>query len=196
MTQYQYENETVISRVQKGDITAFEEVYHQYYHKIFNFVLKHVHSKQDTEEIVQDVFLKIWKSRETLDPNLSFNGLLFKVAKFTLLNYLRSQVKTYSFNMFTEQDLISTEQPEAQTFYNELVQITSQIIEELPPKRKMIYQLSRNEGLSHKEIAQKMNVSVKTVESQMRLALQFIRKQLKIHANVPLSLLFLIQLFF
>lgn len=167
-------------RIRKGDIKAFDLLYHTYSQKLYGFAFSMLKNHDDAKEIVQDTFLKIWEKREMINPASSLQAFLFSVSYHTAIDLIRKRFKddqylTYLQAQFHENDSITTEEPAC---YQELIRILDNVIGELPGQRKKIYLLSREEGLSHKEIAEKLNISVKTVENQITLALKTIRKQL------------------
>ncbi len=167
-------------RIRKGDIKAFDLLYHIYSQKLYGFAFSMLKNHDDAKEIVQDTFLKIWEKREMINPAGSLQAFLFSVSYHTAIDLIRKrfkddQYRTYLQAQFHENESVTIEEPAC---YQELIRILDKITGELPEQRKKIYLLSREEGLSHKEIAEKLNISVKTVENQMTLALKTIRKQL------------------
>ncbi len=167
-------------RIRKGDIKAFDLLYHTYSQKLYGFAFSMLKNHDDAKEIVQDTFLKIWEKREMINPASSLQAFLFSVSYHTAIDLIRKRFKddqylTYLQAQSHENESVTTEEP---AYYQELIRILNNVIGELPEQRKKIYLLSREEGLSHKEIAEKLNISVKTVENQITLALKTIRKQL------------------
>ncbi|MGV8137849.1 MAG: RNA polymerase sigma-70 factor [Mangrovibacterium sp.] len=167
-------------RIRKGDIKAFDLLYHTYSQKLYGFAFSMLKNHDDAKEIVQDTFLKIWEKREMINPASSLQAFLFSVSYHTAIDLIRKRFKddqylTYLQSQFHENESITIEEP---AYYQELIRILNKVIGELPEQRKKIYLLSREEGLNHKEIAEKLNISVKTVENQITLALKTIRKQL------------------
>ena len=178
-------------RIKKGDIKAFDLLYHTYSQKLYGFAFSMLKNHEDAKEIVQDTFLKIWEKREMVNPSGSLQAFLFSVSYHTAIDLIRKrfkddQYRTYLQSQFIDYESSAEEEPAC---YQELIRILDKVVLELPEQRKKIYLLSREEGLSHKEIAEKLNISVKTVENQINLALKTIRKQLG--SNDLLSLLLL-----
>jgi len=178
-------------RIMKGDLNAFDLLYHTYSQKLYGFAFSMLKNHDDAKEIVQDTFLKIWEKREMINPSGSLQAFLFSVSYHTAIDLIRKrfkddQYRTYIQTQFPDYESTKEEEP---VYYQELNRMLDKIVGELPEQRKKIYLLSREEGLSHKEIAEKLNISVKTVENQITLALKAIRTQLT--SNDLLGLLLL-----
>lgn len=144
---------------------------------------------QDAESMVQDIFTKLWINRYQLDPTKSLNAFLYTIARNEIYGQLRKllvrrkYLEELSFSV--PNSGASTEQ---QIEYNELIRLVTQLVNEMPEKRRVIYELSRNEGLSYKEIAQHLGISENTVDSQIRKALDYLKENLR--KKMALFLLF------
>lgn len=168
-----------INALKNGSEKAFEMLYRHYSGKLYNFILTISHGdRYMAEEIVQSTFIKLWEIHEQIDPARSFLSFLSTIAKNMLLNkYQRQAVE------FLYQQILSKEQPpydtttEKETDRKWLENYVEQLIEQLPPARKKIFILSRKKELSTKEIAEIMQLSVSTVETQLSLATKFMRKE-------------------
>lgn len=169
---------------------AFEQLYNSYKVQVFNFCYSILKSGPETQEVVQDTFLKIWESRSQFDEIISFNGFLYRIAKNTTLNKIRK--KTGQPKQFEDlQDHVSSiDQTESEVLFHEMREILDAAIEALPPKRQEIFRLSREEGLSYEEIAERLDISVNTVKTQMRKALSYLKSYLE---WISLYLLYLIN---
>ncbi len=135
-------------------------------------------NKQEAEDIVQEVFLKIWKSRKELLTGTSFESFLFTITRNAILNTIRKekyqQVYLDYVKLHPGKNVLLDEELD----FNELERAYKRSIETLPPKRKEIFLLSRSKNLTNAEIAERMGISVKTVENQMTSALADIRHNL------------------
>ncbi|MGV8094101.1 MAG: RNA polymerase sigma-70 factor [Mangrovibacterium sp.] len=167
-------------RIKKGDIKAFDLLYHTYSQKLYGFAFSMLKNHEDAKEIVQETFVKIWEKREVINPSGSIQAFLFSVSYHTTIDIIRKRFKDDQYRIYLQSQL-----PEQNNnsegdpaYYQELIRVLDETIRELPEQRKKIYLLSREEGLSHREIAEKLNISVKTVENQINLALKKIRKHL------------------
>lgn len=168
-----------LSALSNGSDKAFETIYRQYSGKLYNFIMTISHGdRYMAEEVVQSTFIKLWEVREQIEPERSILSYLSTIAKNMLMNkYQRQTVE------FLYQQLLLKEQPAYDTATEKepdrkwLEDYVDELIEQLPPSRKKIFILSRKKELSTKEIAEIMQISVSTVETQLSLATKFIRKQ-------------------
>ena len=176
----------------EGDESAFESLFWQYNSHIYNFVLSILYDKSLAEDITQTVFLKIWETHERIDPEQGINAYLFTIArhlvyKETEKKLIFEQVSDVISSSSVDDDSALEKQMEA----NSLRDYILQLIEELPPARKMIFSLSRFEHLSNKEIATRLSISEKTVETQIYRSLQFLREKLSSDVFLACFLIFL-----
>jgi RNA polymerase sigma-70 factor (ECF subfamily) len=177
------ENEkNLVKALKKGDRKAFKELFLNYYNQVYAFCYSFLHQKEDAENITQDVFVQLWAKRESLDPSKSLSGFLFTIAHNKTLNHIRSEInRQMMVKEIVRKKKEESNPTETKVSFNELKQLIEKGIRQLPPKRREIFLLSRNEGLSHIEISKQLNISVHTVESQMTKALRFMRESLKNH---------------
>ncbi len=167
----------LVKEIKEGDHDSFRQIYHKYSEKVYLFAVRYISKTGDAEEIVQEVFSRIWQYRDNLDENRSFNGYLLTITKNIIFNENRKKVNfdiyaQYVLNYVQE----NSNQTENQIIYENVKNIINKEIDNFPPKRRQIFDLSRNEGLSHNEIAQKLSISRKTVEAHLRLALSRLKK--------------------
>ncbi len=173
----QDQNQLLYSKIKHGDEDAFNQVFNLYYSRLCFFADHLVHDFDLCRSIVQDVFVDIWINRENLDIRFSLRSFLFQSVKNRALNVLKHRKVESKFiaeqkkkdEPFSVQDLME----EA-----ELNDKINSAIHELPPKCKEIFILCRIEGLRYWEIAERLNISVKTVEMQISIALKKIRQEL------------------
>jgi RNA polymerase sigma-70 factor, ECF subfamily len=170
----------LVARVKTGDEKAYEKLFNKYYQKLCYFCLRIVRSAPEAEGIVQHAFLKIWETRHTLNENLPFNSYLFRIAQNKAFNELRSQINrryyTEYLKEFTEMLENTTENS---ILFKELEKTVQNLIDQLPERRKEIFLLSRNEGLTYKEIATRLDISENTVDTQIRKVLDHFRQSLR-----------------
>ena len=173
------EEKLLVKSFIQGDEHAFEILFEKYHRRLYGFLYRLLKSTEDAEEIVQDTFVKIWESRHRFREEYTFESFLFKVAKNSFLNHNRKKINT---RVFQEQyglmvDL-TQDTTEDYLIFKETQEIIDSIINEMPPKRREIFILQKVDGLSRKEIAEKLGISVITVDSHL----------LKANANVKESL--------
>jgi RNA polymerase sigma-70 factor (ECF subfamily) len=165
----------IVEELREGTATAFDNLYKAYSQKLYSFAFTILKSREDAEEVVQDTYFKIWEKRKSLDSNKSFNSFLFSIAYHSTIDLLRQRLKD---NKFRDQVVVkasSNYNLEEAIEFGDLLEHVNHLIEELPPRKLEIYKLSRIEHLSHSEIAERLNISVKTVENGINFSMNFIR---------------------
>lgn len=170
------ESELVLS-LSKGSIIAFNQLFRKYSGLLYRFAYGYLKSVNDAEELVQDVFTKIWEKHSELKSDLSFRSYLFTIAFNDIKKVFRMKAMHSEYldnSLFDDADH-STSQTIS---YNSLLDHVRELIDQLPEKRKEIFVRSRFEGQSIKEISKEMNISHKTVENQISQALKSLRKNL------------------
>jgi RNA polymerase sigma-70 factor (family 1) len=172
-------DDKLIDRLRRGDVDAFDTVYHRYAGKLFAFSLKYLKSREEAEELVQSVFLKVWENQVALKKETSFKSYLFTIAYNEICNLFRK--RKYQQN-FIESTI--SEKPETSTDMENQIEVrfvleqVEQIIEQLPEKQKAVFLKSRQEGKSTKEIAEELGLSRGTVDNYISESLKFIRASL------------------
>jgi len=148
-------------------------------------------SKEDAEEIVQETFLKIWENREQFWEDYPFDALMFRIAKNASLNYSRKKVNRAVVEKHLEffPDL-SGDPADQYVLFQETQRIIETILNGLPPKRKEIFLLQKVEGFSRQEIAEKLGISVITVDHQLFKANKFVREEIRKYSLLMISILF------
>jgi RNA polymerase sigma-70 factor (ECF subfamily) len=169
----------LVSLMKAGNSFAFEKLYNVYGKKLYNFAFNIIKNKEDAEGIVQNVFMKIWETRSEINTEQSFSGYIFRIARNMLINQLKKALteKVYLNYLLTfpEETGFPVEQ---EINFLELNMEIERLVNSLPEKRREIFLLSRNEGLTYKEIAEKLNISVNTVNTQISKSLEHIRDHL------------------
>lgn len=173
----EHELQDLLIQLKGGDKDAFTQIYHRFFKSIYIKVLAMVKDKDITDELVQDVFLKIWQKREEINLELHFNAYLFKVAHNLVFDFFRkaakdSKIMAHLMNGAIEQYLHSDVQYEAK----ENEKFLSEAIAQLSPQRKQIFIYCKLEGKSYKEAAAQFEISVATVNSHITASLKFIRE--------------------
>ena len=169
------ENESsLVHNLSKGNLLAFNTLYKYYSDRLYRFALGYLKSEDEAEELVQEVFTRIWEKRADLKKELSFKSFLFTIAFNIIMKHFRT--KSHLSEYF--ESVISTDL-DNQTFqkinYDSLYQYISELVNQLPNRQREIFIKSRFEGNSIKEISDELKVSHKTIENQLTNALKFIR---------------------
>jgi len=171
------ETKKLVRQLRKSNVSAFNTIFKNYNQKVYNFCLQLLKKKQDAEEVTQEVFIALWQNRERIKSNTSLSTYIYSIARNQIYNIFRKSfyIQAYIEYLNTNEkklELIT----EDQVLYNELQKFLNETIEELPPKRKEVFKLSRFEGLTYKEIADRMKISENTVDVQIRKAIGFLKE--------------------
>lgn len=180
----------LIENFRRGDTASFTKLYELHSGKVYNFVLKL--SQGDTylaEEIVQNVFIKLWQVREDIDPAKSLSSFVCTIAKNMVINVYLHKMHEATYRNAIKYDISQSVEytTEKEVDYQFLESYIDSLIEKLPPVRRQIFILSRRQHLRNKEIAQQLSLSENTVESQLSKAISFIKKN--VHADYGVALL-------
>ena len=183
---------TLFRQVAEGDESAFATIFHRFTPKIRPFVLGIVKVPEVADELVQDLFLKVWLNRQNLVGVTEPSAWLYKVASNLALNQLRRQASEYRrIKALVDSSGTDADDLFSQFTAKELQQVIRQAVNALPEKRREVYLLSRDEGLSHKEIADKLGISVNTVKNQVVSALKAIQDHIFRNTGVYIPLVLL-----
>jgi len=177
--------------LKKGSSPSFDSLYRRYSGKLYNFVMKV--SKGNSymaEELVQRTFIKVWETKEYVNPDKSFISYLCTIAKNMLLNEYEHQTIQFIYEEYIKvRSVVNDDSTEKEVDKNLLEEYIDKLADKLPPKRREIFLLSRKEGLSNKEIAQKLNITESTIETQLSKALAFMKSEIKAHYDNILAIL-------
>jgi RNA polymerase sigma-70 factor, ECF subfamily len=169
----------IIGRIRNGDAGQFESLFRSSYVSLVRYARTMIKDHDTAEEIVQDLFFRLWQDREKLNIESSLNGYLFRSVHNRCLHFIEhTRVVDRHAEQMSYQQSESTESPSDILNYKELQEKVARIIERLPERCGKIFTMSRFEGLKYTEIAEKLSVSVKTVEANMGKALKEFRKEL------------------
>ncbi|WP_320052309.1 RNA polymerase sigma-70 factor [uncultured Acetobacteroides sp.] len=168
-------------RIQEGDIKEFEQLFKRYYEPLCRYAGGIVKDMDVAEEIVQELFYDYWKNRETLSIQLSLNAYLYRSVKNNSLSHLRKQTvrQRYAEKAKSEYNEAESVTVEDELVAEELSKVIDDTLHQLPERCSMVFQMSRFEGKKYQEIADKLAISIKTVEADMGKALHHFRENLK-----------------
>ena len=186
-------DDELVEKLRDGDVEAFDQIFKKYGDRLFGFALNYLKSKEESESIVQEVFLKIWENRKKIKKESSLKSYLFTITYHKMCKVFRK--KQIHLNFIEENKTLmhpSTVDLEKQLEYRAVLEQVDVLIEKLPQKQKEIFIKSRKEGKSTREIAEEMNLAPGTVDNQISLALKFLRKHI---LNTNLSLLLYFSIF-
>jgi RNA polymerase sigma-70 factor (ECF subfamily) len=170
----------LIQQVAAGNEDAFARLFNAYRDKLFAFIYRMTGSKEIAEDIVQDVFLKIWIQREKLIGIDNFNAFLFRMSQNHAINHIRRMAKeTLVLTQTHRQINRSSPAVDEQVDFNNIQKSLAEIVANLPPRQKAVYQLGREQHLKQEEIAHQLSISVSTVKNHMTQALHAVREGLR-----------------
>lgn len=172
--------EELIYRLKEDDQTAMDELFHFYYHRLYHFSKSILKVELEIDDILQDVFVKIWLNRMKITNAETFNAYIYTITKNEVLNTIRSNVRNQTFKDEHFLKSVAEEyQTPSQIEFDEIKSGIDRIVTTLPKKRQQVFLLSRTDGFSNKEIAKELNISEKTVEDHITHAIRHIKTYLK-----------------
>ncbi len=171
----------IFKKVKSGDIRAFETLFRRYYEPLCRYCCSFVGAIEEAEEIVQELFYKIWKEHEKLQITFSGKAYLYAAVRNNSLQYLehlqiRQNYYTHELNRLVQ---MKNETPEELLEYKEFETYLKDTLNQLPERRKTIFIMNRFEGKKYSEIADELSLSVKTIEAEMSKALQVLKEKLR-----------------
>ena len=169
------------SRIKIGDKQAFELLFKKHYTTLCSFSNKYLFNPEEAQDVVQDVFLKLWEERDEIDVEGSLKAYLFKVTANSSINKLRRRKVKTKYDEILKLVYIENSglSPHDSFLEQELTEYIGIALNKIPPQCRRVFDLSRIEGLKYSEIAEYLKISVKTVESHMSKALAILRTELK-----------------
>ena len=172
-------DQNLVQLLQRGNVAAFDSLFDGYNQKIFGFALKYFKNETDAEELVQEVFVKVWENRQTLKSELSFKSYLFTIALNQIRKHFNKKAVSlrYLESLQNEPEFAENHAIHEDDYESALQQIKL-IIEQMPPRRREIFTKSKMEGKSSREVASELDISPGTVDNQVSEALRFIRSRL------------------
>jgi RNA polymerase sigma-70 factor (ECF subfamily) len=178
MADTEFTDQDVLNRLVKGDKSALQILFNNYYTDLVRFGIKYVKNHEISEELVQEVFINIWERHQSLVITSSLKSYLFTSVKYRAFNYLRLQMPKEK--LLENIELLDTfANTEDYQVSPELKKEVSKAIDSLPTKCRAILIMSKMDGMSHREIAKELGVSEKTVENQITIAFKKLRVALE-----------------
>jgi RNA polymerase sigma-70 factor, ECF subfamily len=174
-----YSDEELMQEIKADNMFAFDILYNKYSKRLYKFGNSIIKSQEETENLIQDVFLKLWENRNKVEIDSSIKSYLFTIAYNLSISIIRKKIsESVFFEYLKSLPEINEEPINVEMEYNELKNKLDEILQELPQRQKDVYILHRSEGLKYSEIAERLNISVNTIENHMLRALKTIRKKL------------------
>ncbi|WP_339717644.1 RNA polymerase sigma factor [Cyclobacterium amurskyense] len=186
----------LVGLLQNGDQKAYDDLYKLFTPKILNTCKKMYLNQQDAEEVVQEVFLKVWIKRADLDNTLSFNAYLLAIMRSLIFKRSRKQALDIAYQKYNIQFLQKVDNStEESILYEEIKSYSTKAIASLPKGQQEVFSLKFSEQLTADEIAEKLQISKRTVENQLYKATKKLKKQLISNELIPYELLFMLIIY-
>lgn len=186
-----YTDQALLLELAAGNEHAFRQLFNDYHGRLYSYIFRLIKSKQVAEELVMDVFMKIWMGRDLAGNIQNFDAFLFRIAHNKSIDFLRSAANDHRLRDIVWEgiELSAAEGADTNLLQQEFQAKLQEAILQLPPQKKKIYQLSREQGLTHQQIANQVKLSKATVNNHIVEAQSFIRNYLS--AGVDLTILIL-----
>lgn len=173
------EERSLILRLIEGDEDAFCELYATYKNRLIYFAMRFLKSREYAEDVFQDAFTVVWQSRRFINPDASFSSYLYTIMRNRILNQLRNAANEEKLKeSILSQALDYTEDTKREVMLNDLKSLISHALQQLTPRQREIFEMSHEAQLSHKEIADKLGISINTVQEHISTSLKLIRTYL------------------
>lgn len=173
---------SLFRKLKRGNREPIKYFFEAYYADLCNFVNQFIRNETQSEEIVQDIFVYLWDNRQRISITTSVRSYLYAAARNKVLNHIRSEKnRAKLLDQLAKRDVYPSAQPDQITYENQLNEVVEKAVDDLPTQCRKVYTLSRERGYSNKEISKEMNISVKTVENQITIALRKLRESISIN---------------
>lgn len=180
----------LIQQMKDGNQAAFEKLFYEHYEMLCRFGFKWIQDSDQVEEIVQEAFVGIWEKRDALNITGSFRSYLFSTIRNACLNYIKHmKVRNEHQSHVLASSNANLDSADRLLEASELQSAINRAVEELPERCRAVFKLSREEGKKYSEIAQELDISIKTVENQMGKALKTLRAELKDYLTILILML-------
>jgi RNA polymerase sigma-70 factor (family 1) len=171
----------LVASLKDDDVNAFNELFKRYHSRVLQLGMRFLPFKEDAEEIVQLVFIAVWDNRNKIDETQNFGTYALSIARHCIYNALRKAVYRQRYVDYLQQNNADrTFVTEDIVLFNELDALLQRFIENMPPKRREIFRLHREEGLSYNEISERLSIKGSTVNTQLTKALDYIRRNIRL----------------
>lgn len=184
-----FDESKLLYELSQGNELAFTKLYNEYKNVVFSTALKITKSKILAEEVVQDVFLKIWQNHENLAEITNIENYLFIISRNHIFDMIKKIARDTSLVIDSNYKSTSTNDTEDTIKDDQYNVILNQIVDQLPPQQQKIYKMAKWDGLSHQKIGEDLGISTETVKKHMAQALKFVRTKISPYMNMFMTLL-------
>lgn len=178
MTPY-LDDKIIIRNLKKGDVQSFDNIFNKYNKKVYYFALSYLKNREEAQDVVQEVFMNLWKHRDQINEYYVFSKYLFKITYNATCKTFRKQASDKKqLEEVVRNSIVEDNSTNLDIEYNSLYETANALIEKMPARQKEIYLLSMNEQLTTEQIAQRLNISKKTVENYLSQVKTSIKKSI------------------
>lgn len=187
MSNDQRDEVKLLELLKLGDTNAYQQLYHKYHAALYAYILRFVKIPELSEDLLQEVFIKIWEIRATVDPSLSFQAYLYRISRNRVFKLIKKIAADDKLRMEVAYHInAEVKGVDVQLQWKLYEQILQTAVNKLPPQRRNIFKLCRNEGKKYEEVAAELHISRNTIKEHMVLAVRFIKDYVYEHADVTL----------
>jgi RNA polymerase sigma-70 factor, ECF subfamily len=178
MTQY-LDDKIIVENLKKGDVLSFDNIFKKYNKKVYYFALSYLKNQEEAQDVVQEVFMNLWRYRDQINENYVFSKYLFKITYNTTCKSFRKRASDKKqLEEVVRNSILEDDSTNIDIEYNNLIETANAFIQKMPSRQKEIYLLSINEQLTPEQIAQQLNISKKTVENYLSHVKTSVKKSL------------------
>ena len=193
LPEYTDQDRVLVLQLKEGSKDAYQLLFNRYAPRIFAFAISYLKRREDAEELLQELFLKIWEIRATLDDSKNIKSLLFKICINLVYDFIRRKNIEQAYLAFAGQnDHSKADSTWHEVIYQDMLNHLNKLVETMPDQRKIIFRLSKEEGLTNDEIATLLQLSKRTVENQLYRAISFLRERVG-QSSLPVLLFFFLR---
>ena len=187
-----YNDEELMQEIKAGNMFAFDALYEKYCKRVYKFAYSILKSREEAENLMQDVFLNLWENRHKVEKDSSVKSYVFTITYHAAISVIRKKARESEFVEYLKSvQEINVEPVDVVLEYNELTNKLDEIINTLPKRQKEVYLLHKVEALKYNEIAERLHISVNTIENHMSRALRTIREKLGNYSLIAILFVFL-----
>lgn len=179
-----HKEKELLSKIADADEKAFATIVDHYWNKIYSVAMIFTKSPELAKDILQDVFMKVWSNRESLPEIKKFDSWLFIVARNEIFNSMRKKGPAFPVGLYLdEQEKENALSPEEALDLKQLQELIKRGTDLLPPQQRLIFKMSREQGIGHEQICEELNLARSTVKNSLVKALNFLRNYVQLHAK-------------
>ena len=187
-----YSDEELMQEIKADNMFAFDALYKKYSKKLYKFGYSILKSPEESENLMQDVFLNLWENRHKVEKDSSIKSYIFTIAYNSAISVIRKKAKESQFVEYLKSlQQINIEPVNVELEYNELTKKLDEIVKALPQRQKEVYLMHKVDGLKYSEITERLHISVNTIENHMSRALKTIRKKLGNYSVIAILFFYL-----